>query len=172
MAKPKYRLQALLTIKSQARKRAEILLARAIIALKEAKEKLEKLKKEKEKIVERWKQARIEMKGKMSHGALVGEGNVHVNFLRKLKEDEEKKEEEIENQKQVVAECEEDVAKARRAYIDAAKELKVMEKHKELWEKKVRDELTRKEEKEMDELGGTIHQLKRWRGEKSVFEVK
>lgn len=172
MAKQKYRLQALLTIKAQAKKRAEVLLARAIIALKEAKEKLEKLKKEKEKIIERWKKARAEMKGKMSGGALVGEGNVHVNFLRKLKEDEAKKEEEIEDQKQVVAECEEDVAKARRAYIDAAKELKVMEKHKELWEKKIRDELTRKEEREMDELGGTIHQLKRWRGEKSVFETK
>lgn len=172
MAKQKYRLQALLTIKAHAKKRAETALALAIKALKEAKKHLEKLKEEKKKIVERWKKGRAEMKAKMAHGAVVGEGNVHINFLRKLKEDEEAKEKEIEEQKQVIAECEEKVAVARRKYIDACKELRVMEKHKELWEKKIRDELTRKEEREMDELGGTIHQLRRWRGEKSVFELK
>lgn len=172
MPKPKYRLQALLTIKAQAKKRAEVALGRAIIALKEAREKLEKLKEEKKRIIERWKEARAEMKRRMAQGAMVGEGNVHVNFLRKLKEDEEQKQAEIEGQEDVVAECEERVALARRAYIDACKELQVMEKHKELWEKKVKDELTRKEEREMDELGGTIHQLRRWRGEKSVFEIK
>ena len=63
------------------------------------------------------------------------------------------------------------MARARRDYVDAARELQVMEKHKELWEKKLQNELTRKEEREMDELGGTIHQLRRWRGEKSVFET-
>jgi len=172
MAKQKYRLQALLTIKIQAKRRAEIELGKAIVALKEAKERLEELKEEKEKIVERWRQARKEMKGRMGHGARVGEGNVHVNFLRKLKEDEEAKEEEIEEQNIKVADCEDRVALARRGYIDACKELQIMEKHKELWEKKVRDEITRKEEREMDELGGTIHQLRRWRGEKSVFETK
>jgi flagellar export protein FliJ len=172
MAKQRYRLQALLTIKGMAKKRAEIALGKALAALKEARDRIEKLKAEKRKIVERWKQARADMKARMGHGAAVGEGNVHVNFLRKLKEDEEAKEREIEDQKEVVAECEEQVAIARRAYIDACKELQIMEKHKDLWEKKVRDELTRKEEREMDELGGTIHQLRRWRGEKSIFEVK
>lgn len=170
--KAKYRLQALLTIKTQARRRAEIILARALIKLKEAKEKLEELKKEKEKIINKWKEARAEMKRKVSHGALIGEGNIHVNFLRKLKEDEEKKEEEIEDQKQVIEECEEEVVIARKGYINAAKELQVMEKHKELWAKKIRDELTRREEREMDDLGNTIHQLRKWRGDKSVFEVK
>lgn len=158
-------------IKTRAKKRAEEALARALIALKRAKDRLEALKKEKEEIQEKWKKARAEMKGKMQGGALVKEGNVHVNFLRKLKEDEEAKQVEIEEQEQVVEECVENVARTRRAYIDAARELQVMEKHKELWEKKIRDELTRKEEHEMDELGSTIHQLRRWRGEKSVFET-
>lgn len=172
MAKPKYRLQALLVIKGRVKKKAELLLARAILKLKEAKEKLEKLKKEKEEITEKWKAARKEMKGRMQGGGKIGEGNIHVNYLRKLKEDEEAKAEEIEVQKDVVEECVANVAAARRSYIDAAKELHVMEKHKELWEKKTRDELTRREEREMDELGGTIHELRRWRGEKAVFEVK
>lgn len=171
MPKPRYRLQALLTIKERAKKRAEEALARAIIALKRAKDKLEKLKEEKEEIVKKWKAARSEMKRKLLTGPLVKEGNVHVNFLRKLKEDEDAKEQEIDEQKQMVEECEAAVARARREYIDAAREHQMMEKHKKLWEKKVRDEITRKEEREMDELGGTIHQLKKWRGEKSVFET-
>jgi len=90
--------------------------------------------------------------------------------VRKLKEDEEKKQEEIEDQQLVVEDCEARVALARREYIDAAKQLQVMEKHKELWQKKIKDELSKKEAKEMDELGATIHQLRRWRGEKSIME--
>jgi len=171
MAKPKYRLQALLNIKARMKKRAEIALAKAIIELQKAKEKLEKLKEEKKKIIERWKEARMEMKREMSAGIAVKKSNVHVNFLRKLKEDEEEKQKEIEDQEAVVEDCTVAVARARREYIDAAKQHQIMEKHKELWQKKVNEEITRKEEREMDELSTTIHQLKRWRGEKSVFET-
>jgi flagellar export protein FliJ len=171
MPKAKYRLQALLAIKVRMKKKAEIALARALKELKEAKEKLEELEKEKEEIIERWKEARAEMKRDERAGTMVKRSNVHVNFMRKLKEDEEAKQEEIEDQEQVVEDCETAVVAARREYIDAAKELQVMEKHKELWEKKVRAEITRKEQKEMDELGGAIHQLRKWRGEKSMFEV-
>ncbi len=101
----------------------------------------------------------------MIGGGIVASGCVHVNFLRKLKEDIEKKDEEIEDQKTVIQECQEKVARARRDYIEAAKQHQVMEKHKELWSKKMRQEITRREEKEMDELGQTIHGLKNWRGE-------
>ncbi len=171
MAKQKYRLQALLTIKARMKRRAEIALARAIRDLNEARKKLEELKEEKEEIIERWHEARKEMKSQMDVGVMVGDGNVHVNFMRKLKEDEEAKDEEIEDQEIVVEECESQVAVARRDYIDASKELQVMEKHKELWEKKIKNEINRKEQRELDELGGTIHQLRKWRGEKTVTEV-
>lgn len=171
MAKPKYRLEALLRIKARMKKRAEMALARAIIELKKAKERLEELKEEKERIVERWEEARKEMRAEMDAGVVVKKGNVHVNFMRKLKEDEEAKQEEIEDQEAVVEDCEAAVARARREYIEAAKQLQIMEKHKELWEKKVKAELTRREQKEMDELGGAIHQLRKWRGEKSNFEA-
>ncbi len=170
MAKKKYRLQALLTIKERVKKRAEIALAKSIVALKKAKDKLEELKEEKKKIIEKWKECRAEMKAKLAGGAFVAEGNVHVNFLRKLKEDETAKEEEIEDQKIVISECEANVVRCRQDYIDAAREVQIMQKHKELWEKKVREEITSKEEKELDELGGTIHQLRKWRGEKSAMD--
>jgi flagellar export protein FliJ len=171
MPKLKYRLQALLTIKQRLKKKAEIKLARAIKELNEAKKRLKELEEEKEKIIKEQEKARAEMTDRMGSAAYVGEGNVYVNFLRKLKEDEEAKEEEIEDQKQVVQEKEEGVALARREYIDACKELQVMEKHKELWEKKQLQELNRKEQREMDELGNTIHQLRRWRGERTPMEA-
>ncbi|MBT3182530.1 MAG: hypothetical protein HN337_08505 [Deltaproteobacteria bacterium] len=160
-----------MTIKARMKRRAEVALAKAIKALTEAREKLEELQEEKDKIIERWHEARKEMRSQMDVGVMVGNGNVHVSFMRKLKEDEEKKEEEIDDQEMVVEECESHVAGARRDYIDAAKELQVMEKHKELWEKKVRNEINRKEQLELDELGGTIHQLRKWRGEKTVTEA-
>ena len=167
----KYRLEALIRIRTRDKKRAEIALAQAIGALQKAKKKMEELKEEKKKIAAEQKKAKKKMDHKMSGGALVGEGCFHVNFLRKLKEDEKTKEEEIEEQKGVIEEAIEKVAKARRNYIDAVKHLRIMEKHKELWAKKIAQELTRREEKEMDELGQTIHSLKKWRGEKGIFEV-
>lgn len=171
MAAPRYRLAALLRLRIREKKKSEVELGRAMIALQQAKKKLEELKEEKEKIRKEQKEARHKMDVEMSGGGMVGSGCVHVNFLRKLKEDEVAKDEEIEDQKEVIVEATEKVARCKRAYIDASKQLRVMEKHKDLWVKKVRHEISKREEKEMDELGQAIHSLKRWRGEKSVFEI-
>ena len=72
-----------------------------------------------------------------------------------------KKDEEIKVQKQVIENCETQVKRARRDYIDAVKDLRVMEKHKALWWKKVQAEISRQEEREMDELGNIIHQMRK-----------
>lgn len=167
MARERYRLQALLTIKDRLKKRAEVALALAITELNEAKKREKELIKEKKEIIEKWKKARDDMSKGMTAGSSIFDGKVHTNFLRKLKEDEEAKEKEIEEQKEVVAEAKKAVAEARRDYIDAAKELKTMEKHKELWIKKIRKEISRREEHELNELGNTMHQLRRWRGEEA-----
>ena len=167
----KYRLQVLLTVKQRMKRRAEVKLARALKTLSEEKEKLKKLEGELEEIQECWRVARREMKEKLTGGALIGKGNVHVNYLRRLEEEEKSKKEDIEDQHQAIEAAEEAVAKARREYLDAVRELDVMRKHKELWEKRVKGELSRKEARRLNELGQTIHQLRRWRGEKTVFEV-
>lgn len=167
MARSKYRLEALLTIRENEKKRAESALAAAIKALKEAKEKEKKLIREKKDIIEKWQVSRAEMSASMTAGSSIFDGTVHTNFLRKLKEDEEAKEKEIVKQGMVVAEATEGVARARRDYIDAAKELKVMKKHKELWQKKIEKEINRKEERELNDLTNTIHNLRKWRGEET-----
>ena len=167
MAKERYRLQALLTIKEHEKKRAEIALAIAIRELNEARKREKELIKEKEEIIQKWHEMRADMKRDMTAGSLIFDGNVYTNYLRKLKDDEKDKESEIEVQQEIIRDCEEAVAEARRDYIDTAKELKVMQKHKELWVKKIQAEISKKEERELNDLGNTIHQLKRWKGEES-----
>ncbi|MBI2343188.1 MAG: hypothetical protein HYV02_02445 [Deltaproteobacteria bacterium] len=166
MAKrPIYRLQALLRLKEREKHQAEVALARAFTALREAQEREKKLREEKERIVAAWLRKQHEMSEEMRGGGTVFDGNVFLNYLRKLKEDEEKKAEEIEEQQEKVMECQEMIVRRRREYIDASKALQVMEKHKALWWKKVMQEISRAEEKQFDELCTTIHTLKGWRGE-------
>lgn len=165
MARARYRLEAMLRIKLREKQRAEFALAKAIEALKRAREKEQQLIKEKDEIVAKWMATRDEMHERMNVGGLVFDGTVYVNYLRKLKEQEEEKVEAIEEQRQEVERCVEKVARRRRDYIEAAKQHQMMEKHRELWQKKINEELSRREEKEFDELGNTIHQLRRWRGE-------
>ena len=158
----RYRLQPLMELKIRARKRAEIQLARAIAQLEQERKKLKKLEEEKTKIIKRRKECRQELHEKVLTGqARAKDGSVRVNFLRKLEEDEKAKEEEIRVQKQAIENCEVQVKRARRDYIDAVKDLRVMEKHKDLWRKKVQAEISRQEEREMDELGNIIHQMKK-----------
>lgn len=170
MAKPTYRLEALLRVKQQEKRRQAILLAKALRQLEEEKKKLKELEASLKILKQNRKNARDRMAVEMQAGGAIGEGCHHVNFLRKMKEEIEAKNEEIEDQKLEVEEAVERTAKARKQYIQAIKELRVMEKHKELWRKKVAKEISRREEKEMDELGQTIHSLRKWRGEEQVFE--
>lgn len=153
----KYRLDVLLKTRMREKKKAEEALAKAIVALNKARRREEELVEEKKKIHERWKEYRAEMRAKMDLGGRVQEGNVYVRYLRKLQEEEEAKQEEIHKQREEIKRCEDKVADCRRAYINAVKALQVMEKHKDLWRKALMAELSRKEEREFDELGTIIH---------------
>lgn len=158
--KQKYRLQVLLDIKFRAKRQAEIVLAKAIKKLKEEEEKLKELELEKKKIEEKIHKERNAMFVKVSGGgAMAKDPQVHKNFIRKLEEDLEEQERKIEEQKEVIKQAQKALQRARQDYLIAAQELNIMEKHKELWEKKIRKELTALEDKEMNELGQTIHQI-------------
>lgn len=157
----KYRLSPLLIVKERYKKQTEIELGKAITKLKEEKEKLVKLEKEKEEIIQKKKDARMEMSRRVSVGETrIFDSSIHLNYLEKLQDDLEKKEKEIEKQHETIKEAEEALKKARRNYIDACKDLKTMQKHKELWLKKIAKELNMKEQKELNELGNVIHQIR------------
>lgn len=162
--KPKYRLQVLITLRERKKRDAEIALAKALRKLKEEQEKLKELELEKEKLLERIKNEQQAMRDKVAGGnALIKDPQVHLNFLRKLKEDLEELEKKIEEQKEEIKRAEKRVARARSDYMIAAQELNIMEQHKELWEKKTQRELTAAENKMLGELGNVIHGMNKMR---------
>ena len=163
--KPKYRLQPLLIVKEKHKKQCEIEMGRAIRNVAEQKERLKTLEQEKENIVKRKLQARLDMSRQVAGGETrIFDSGLHLNYLDKLQDDVVAKEKEIERQHEVIKEAEERVKKARRDYIDAAQDLKMMEKHKELWEKKLQQQLNYKEQKELNELGNVVFQIRRMGG--------
>jgi len=168
--KEKYRLEALLVVKIRNKRNAEIELGRAFSSLKEEEEKLADLKEEKEEIIQRREDTRKDMATRVASGeSQVSESHGRLNFIKKLIEDEEKKDEEIEEQKKEVEKAEERVAQAKRDYIDACKEVKIMEKHKELWKKKLLKTLNKEEAKIMNELGNVLHQLRGMKASRGEF---
>jgi len=163
--KEKYRLQPLLDVKERHKRQTEIALSKAFSELKAEQQKLVKLEAEKQEIVEKRLQTRREMSEMVSMGeSRVSDSHTRLAFLKKLAEDEEKKDEEIVEQKEAIKRAEEKLAQAKRDYIDACKEVKIMEKHKELWQKKVKQKLEYQEAKMMNELGNVIHQIRKMDG--------
>lgn len=162
--KEKYRLEPLLTIKSRQKRRCEIALAKSLRELTDEKNKLKELEGVKQEVIDRKAASRREMAERVAQGgARVRDSQVHLNYMRKLDADLEKIEAEITDQKEVLKRAEEKVKRARRDFIEAANELNMMEKHKELWQKKLTQKLNHLENKLMGELGNTVFQMNRVR---------
>src|SRR3989338_3709893 len=104
------------------------------------------------------------MRERVSSGkARVKESHFHLDFLTKLKDDAVKMDQEITEQKEEIEVAQGKLKRARRDYMDAASELNVMEKHRELWSKKQAHLLSTLENKQMNELGNVVHQMNRMR---------
>lgn len=160
--KEKYRLEPLVKIRERAKREAEMALARSIKALDDEKKKLLKLEDLKQGIVEKRIKARDDLRKKIeTNKARVRETQFHLGYMEKMKEDEEKVEAEIKEQKEAIVYAEEKVKKARRDYIDAANGLRMMEKHKELWVKKQLGKLNALENKMLNEIGNVVFQINR-----------
>lgn len=162
--KETYRLEAFLKIKMAARKKTEIALAKALRALKEEETRLAEIRELKQKTTDKKNNYRQEMNQKIRSGqSRIKESQSHLNYLRKLEDDLERLTSEIAAQKELVEEAQKKVKRARRDYVDAATEQNIMEKHRELWLKKQAQLLSALENKQMNELGNTVHQLNRMR---------
>lgn len=163
--KEKYRLEAMLKLKLRQKRTSEIALAKAIKKLEEEKNKREKLLALKKEIEAKREGARGKMREKVLSGnSRIQDSQFHLGFMEKLKEDNERMDAEIKEQDEVIERAAEKLKRARRDYMDAASELNIMEKHKELWQKKVNDRLTALEDKQMNELGNTVFQMNKMRG--------
>ena len=158
----KYRLEPLLRIKARARRQAEMALARAIGDLEREKRRKQELEDEKKHIIDTKREVRKELDQLLSsEQGIVSDSYRYTDYMRGLDEDEKQKDRDIEKQEEVIEDAKIVVGRARRDYIDAAQEHKVMEKHKELWAKRRQKEISSREQKQLDELGQVIHQMRR-----------
>ncbi len=158
--KEKYRLEALLKIKLRQKREAEISLARAIRILEDEKNLLQSMEDTKAEILRKKEKSRTDLNEKIASGqSTIKQSHFHLGYMTKIKEDEDKIAAEISEQEETVSVAQEKLGRARRNYIDAAGELNVMEKHKELWTKKVEKRLTATENKQLGELANVMHQI-------------
>ncbi len=156
----KYRLEPLLRIKARARRQAEMVLAKAIAHLEEEKKRKEELEEEKKELLETKKEVRAALDEQVSTAtSTISDSQEYIGYMQRLDEDVRHKERDIDRQEEAIEDAQVVVGRARRDYIDTAREHKMMEKHKELWEKRVAKELSAREQKELDELGQVIHQI-------------
>jgi flagellar export protein FliJ len=162
--KEKYRLETMLQVRLRNKRNAEIELGKALKVLKDEEARLRDLEEEKQDIVRRREDSRRDHSLKVASGeSRISESHSHMNFIKKLQEDEDKKDKEITQQQGVVKQAEQKVALKKRDYIVACKEVKIMEKHKELWKKKLKVQLEKEEAKVMNELGNVLHTLRAMR---------
>jgi flagellar export protein FliJ len=93
----------------------------------------------------------------LSGGTRAHNITAHKDFLSRLKETESELEAAVEQQRQMVANAEREVAQAREKLIEAAKDLKAIEVHKSNWKIAERTADARREQKISDEIGAILH---------------
>ena len=147
-------------IKERHKRRCEMALARALKAFYQEEETLRILEEEKKRMKERIEKEKRKLYEKVASGsAKMKDPQIRSNFLRKLQEDLELQEKRIAEQKEILRQAQIKVQRCRQDYILSAQDLNVMEKHKELWEKREQHRLTAEDNKLMNELGQVIHQI-------------
>ena len=158
MALKKYRLQTVLGTREQAKREAERLLVARTGQLAEAEEELARRLREVEACRGRQAAARAEMLEAMSGGAAAARALAHRTHLADLRAQEETLRAAADEQRGAVARCEAEVERARAALVEAAREVRVIEKHKENWRERERRESVRREQKLNDEIGAILHE--------------
>jgi len=158
MAAKKYRLQPVLGAREQAKREAETLLAARTARLAEAEEELARRLSAVEECRGRQATARAEMLEAMSGGAAASQALAHRTHLADLRAQEETLRAAAEEQRGAVARCEAEVERARAALVEAAREVRVIEKHRENWRERERRESVRREQKINDEIGAILHE--------------
>lgn len=158
MATKKYRLQPVLGAREQAKREAERALAARIKQLAEAEEELARRLGEVEACRGRQAAARAEMLQAMSGGAAASRALAHRTHLADLRAQEETLRAAAEEQRGAVARCEAELERARAALVEAAREVRVIEKHKENWRERERRDELRREQKLNDEIGAILHE--------------
>lgn len=154
----KYNLQRLLEVRERMREAAVKFLAENRRQLSAAEAELERRRKAVEDCRKEQQRAETTMWEKAKGGVKASEIVVHRQHLMDLREKEAELLTVVEQQKTTVACAAEEVEKALAALAEATKEMQVIEKHRENWQRGKRVEQARREQKINDEIGAILHE--------------
>jgi hypothetical protein len=159
MAKlPKYRLQPILEEKERLRDEAVRFLNKKKEELAIEVARLEQLEAELQQAIERKDRMVEEYNTNMFQGKYtVDEIKIRKVHIEDAIMQIEEVRQSVHRQKKAVERAEIEVQKAEDALIAASKELQVMEKHKENWERALKEEAMKKEARELEEIAQTMY---------------
>ncbi len=158
MPQKKYRLEVVLDVRDKKRNEAAQFVA--LCRQKLAGEELE-LERRKNVLAEcRLKilGAKKKMTEEFDNGTMAGSIVAHRNFVETLKENEQILQENVEQQKVNIKIAEQNLEDAVDKLAEAAKELKVIETHKDNWKQTQKRKFEKKEQKLSNEIGAILHQ--------------
>lgn len=154
----KYNLQRVLEMRERARDEAARYLAECRRQMALAEDELNNRRQAVEDCRHRQSEAQKVLTEKSSVGIKSGEIMRYRQHLIDLREDETRLLAAVEEQKSTVARAGQKVEKAFNDLSEAAKELKVIEKHRENWLASNKKEADRREQKSNDEIGAILHE--------------
>jgi flagellar export protein FliJ len=158
----KYNLQRLLEMRERAREKASLFLAECRRQLSIAENELNNRKKSVEDCRQAQRKTQAQMIEKSSPGIKSSEIVRFRQHLADLRENEIKLIATVEEQKRTVERAGQTVEKALTALNEAAKETKVIEKHREKWQAEQKTANERREQKSNDEIGAILHERQRF----------
>lgn len=162
VSKSKYRLQSVLGVRERAKQAAARVVALRREQVAEAERELERREGELERCRERQREARESMFGAASGGAEARRMVEYRTHLADLRAQGETLAASVEEQRGAVARAARELESALDALAEAAKEVRVIEKHRENWQESERTAERRREQKISDEVASL---LRRRRGD-------
>lgn len=157
MQKKKWKLQPVLDVRDKAKQQAARTVAARRAQLEEAQAELARRERALAACREQQAAAQSRMMEEIKQGLTAGAAVSHRTHLADLRQLEEELMSEVEKQTATVARAEQELEKALNALIEASKELKVIEKHRENWHATERREEAHRTQKLQDEIGTIIH---------------
>ncbi len=156
VSKNKYRLQSVLGVRERAKQAAARVVALRREQVAEAERELARRAGELSRCRARQREARESMFGEARGGAEARRMVEHRTHLADLREQAETRAATVEEQRAVVARAERELDTALDALAEAAKEFRVIEKHRENWRESERTAERRREQKISDEVASLL----------------
>lgn len=161
MAKSKYPLEQVLTVKKDRVEKAERVVEEKKQALRVEEEKLKKVIEERDAVLNHHNDKLAQLRKALDEGTTSEEVLQMKVYLKIVKEKLAKEEEKVQKQKEQVKIAEKNLEEARADLNRKRLEEEKIKMHKEQWEKETRAELAKKEAKEQDEIGQVLYESHR-----------